>query len=62
MMEEAKINKVLELFRSEVKVIDVGLEHFHNELRKQGVKAVHVVWQPRPELEKELKDILSKVL
>ena len=62
MVEEAKINKILELFGSEVKVIDVGLEHFHKELRRQGVKAIHVAWQPRPKLEKELEDILSKIL
>jgi len=40
----------------------VGLEHFSRELKRQGVKVVHVNWQPRPRLEKDLEEILSKLL
>lgn len=54
--------KILRLFKSEVRVVNVGLEHFYRELRRQGVAAAHVVWSPRPELEEDLKRILEKVL
>ncbi len=61
-MSEPDVSKVLRLFKEEVKVINVGLEYFYKELRKQGVNAAHVIWQPKPELEKDLEDILKKIL
>ena len=61
-MPENNVGNILKLFHNEVKVVNVGLEYFYKELRKQGVQAVHVAWQPRPKLEKELEDILSKIL
>ncbi|RLG78528.1 MAG: fdrA domain protein [Thermoprotei archaeon] len=57
-----QVDNVLKLFRSEVKIVNVGLEYFYKELKKQGVTAVHVAWQPKPKLEKDLEDILSKIL
>jgi len=61
-MPEDNVNNILRLFKSEVKIVNVGLEYFYKELRRQGVQAVHVTWQPKPKLEKELEDILSKIL
>ncbi len=61
-MPENNVNNILRLFRSEVKIVNVGLEYFYKELKRQGVQSVHVAWQPRPKLEKELEDILSKIL
>jgi len=57
-----KLEKILNLFSSELKVINVGLELFKDELKEQGVKVAHVAWQPLPKLEKEYEDILSKIL
>ncbi len=54
--------KVMELFKSELKVINIGIEIFYNALLDQGIKAVHITWQPPPKLEKEYRDILSKIL
>ncbi len=54
--------EILKLFRSELKVVNIGLETFYRALVDQGVKAVHVIWQPPPKLEKEYEDILSKIL
>ena len=34
------------LFGKELKVIDLGLESFHNSLKKQGVEVLHVDWKP----------------
>ena len=56
------VEKVLQLFRSKPKIINIGLEHFYRELKAQGVEVGHVLWQPPPKLEKEREDILSKIL
>lgn len=56
------VEEILKLFRSELRVVNVGLEHFYGELKKQGVKVAHVAWQPKPKLEKDLEEILSKML
>ena len=56
------VENILRLFKSELKVINIGLEHFYRSLKEQGVDAAHVIWQPPPKLEKELEDILSKIL
>ncbi len=56
------VDRALQLLRSRPRVIGIGLEHFSRELKRQGVRVVHVNWQPRPRLEKDLEDILSKIL
>jgi hypothetical protein len=56
------MDKILRLFSSELKVINVGLEIFNDALKAQGVNVVQVSWQPPPKLEKEYEDILSKML
>jgi hypothetical protein len=56
------VDKILKLFSSELKVINVGLEIFNEALKAQGVNVVQVSWQPPPKLEKEYEDILSKML
>jgi len=50
------------LFDVELKVINVGLDIFYNALQMQNVKTVHVTWKPAPKLEKEIEDILDKIL
>ncbi len=52
----------LELLRRKPRILNIGLEHFYRELRKQDVKTVHVVWTPKPRLEKDLEEILDKIL
>jgi hypothetical protein len=56
------VEKILRLFSSELKVINIGLEIFNDALKSQGVDVVQVSWQPPPKLEKEYEDILSKML
>ncbi len=56
------VEKILRLFTSELKVINIGLEIFNDALKAQGVNVVQVSWQPPPKLEKEYEDILSKML
>jgi hypothetical protein len=40
------MGKINELFRSELSVINMGLESFTDSVKAQGVKAVHVDWKP----------------
>ena len=54
--------KILKLFKSELKVINVGLEIFYNDLRRQKVESIQVAWQPPPKLEKELARALRELL
>ena len=56
------VDKILKLFTSELKVINIGLEIFNDALKAQAVNSVQVSWQPPPKLEKEYEDILSKIL
>ena len=56
------VEKILQLFTSELKVINIGLDIFSDALKAQGVDVVQVSWQPPPKLEKEYEDILSKML
>lgn len=56
------VEKILKLFSSELKVINIGLEIFSDALKVQGVSVVQVSWQLPPKLEKEYEDILSKML
>ncbi len=51
-----------DLFKRELKVINVGLELFFNELTRQSVKSVQVDWIPPRTLEKDLDEILDKLL
>lgn len=45
-----------------MKILNVGLELFYNELKKQGGNVIHVEWKPPVKLEKDIEDILSKVM
>jgi len=54
--------RILKLFNSELKVINVGLEVFKEDLKAQGVKVVQVSWRPPPKLEEEYEKILAKIL
>ncbi len=40
------MSKINELFKEDLKVINVGLEAFHEDLVKQEVQSIHVDWRP----------------
>ena len=50
-----------ELFGKELKVIDMGLESFHESLKEQGVEVLHVDWKPPAGGNKRLMEILKKL-
>lgn len=49
------------LLEDQVKVINVGLEGFANELAEQGVDVTHVDWTPPAGGDPKLADLLSKL-
>ncbi|MEM4488709.1 MAG: hypothetical protein QXK88_07950 [Desulfurococcaceae archaeon] len=51
-----------DLPKEDLKVINVGLRVFYEELKKQGVKVIHVSFEPKVRLEKELEEKLAKLL
>ncbi len=46
---------------NEIRVINIGLRLFYQSLTEQKIEAVHVNWEPKPKLEKEVEDILDKI-
>jgi len=52
---------VNDLFKQELKVVNLGLKSFHTDLKSQGVTAVHVSWKPKAGGKKKMLDLLSKI-
>lgn len=55
------MSKINELFNKEVKVINIGLESFYNDLKKQEVSVTHVKWRPAAGGNKKLASLLSRL-
>ncbi len=55
------MSKVNELFNKELKVVNIGLESFYNDLKKQKVSAIHVNWRPAAGGNKKLASLLSRL-
>ncbi len=53
---------MVKLFKSDLKVVNVGLEIFAEGLASQGIQYVQVTLRPAPKLEKKLADALDKLL
>lgn len=54
-------HKTNDLLNSPIKVINVGLQDFADELSQQGVEVTHVDWSPPAGGNPELADLLSKL-
>jgi hypothetical protein len=50
------------ILSEELKAINIGIDLFYETLKEQNVEVIQVAWKPRPKLEKEYEDILSKIL
>ncbi|MFZ5967567.1 MAG: fdrA domain protein [Bacillota bacterium] len=55
------MSKINELFRSELKVINMGIEGFAKDLKNQGVKAIHVDWRPPAGGNQKMASLLSRL-
>jgi hypothetical protein len=52
---------VNELFKKDLKVINMGLKSFYTDLKSQNVQAVHVNWKPRAGGNKRMASLLDKL-
>jgi FdrA protein len=57
-MSEPEIEKLL---KAPLKVVNVGLDEFAEELAQQGVEVVRVDWQPPAGGDAKLAELLSKL-
>jgi hypothetical protein len=55
-------NKILALFKSELAVINLGLESFADNLRKEGVKVVQPEWKPAAGGDPAVQEALDRCL
>jgi len=53
-----RINK---LFQEELKIINMGLESFNENLKKQNVKTIQVDWKPPDGANKKMLSLLDKL-
>ena len=52
---------VNELFKTELKVVNLGLESFYDDLKGQKVPAIHVQWKPVAGGDKKMASLLGKL-
>ena len=52
---------VNDLFKQELKVINLGLKSFQNDLKSQDVTVVQGNWKPKAGGKKNMLDLLSKL-
>jgi hypothetical protein len=50
-----------ELLSSSLKIVNIGLESFSQDLQKQGVSVIHVDWSPPAGGNVKLANLLSKL-
>jgi FdrA protein len=53
------VSKILNLFRSELIVVNVGPRSFAEVLEKQGYEAVQVDWKPAAGGDKKMQELLE---
>jgi hypothetical protein len=55
------VKKINELFRKELKVINMGLDSFADNLRKEEVQVLQLDWKPPAGGNKRLISLLDKL-
>lgn len=55
------MSKINELFKSELKIVNMGLESFYKDLKNQNVKVIHMNWRPLAGGNKKMASLLSKL-
>ena len=50
-----------DFFTRKVKVINLGIPSFADDLKKQGVETIHVEWRPPAGGNRKLQGLLAKV-
>ena len=52
---------VNDLFKQDLKVVNLGLKSFYVDLKTQGVTAVHVNWKPKAGGKKNMLNLLGRI-
>ena len=52
---------VNDLFKQELKVVNLGLKSFYSDLKTLGVTTVHVNWKPKAGGKKNMLNLLNKM-
>ena len=55
------MSNINELFKKELKVVNMGLKDFHSDLKKQKVEAVQVDWRPPAMGNKKMASLLNRL-
>ena len=55
------MTELKDFFAKKVKVINIGVPSFADDLRKQGVETIHVEWRPPAGGNRKLQALLAKV-
>lgn len=61
MNEERKTSKINQLFETELRVANIGLDSFYKDLDKQKVKVIHLDWRPVAGGNKKMASLLSRL-
>jgi hypothetical protein len=51
-----------EILNKKLTIINVGILNFYESLKKQGADVIQVNWRPSVKKDKEVENILSKLL
>jgi len=57
----ARVKNAADLLTAPIKVVNVGLESFSQQLTSIGVPVVHVSWRPPANGDPKLADLVSKM-
>jgi len=60
-LKKSYLGKVMIMPNKKLKVINIGIETFAEDLRKQGVEVVHVDWRPPAGGDVEILKLLDKL-
>lgn len=55
------MTKINELFKQELKIVNMGLESFNENLKKQNIKTIHVDWKPPARGNEKMISLLDKL-
>lgn len=55
------MSKINELFKKELKVINMGLESFHKDLKGQKVDSIHMNWRPVAGGNEKMRALLQRL-
>jgi hypothetical protein len=55
------MTRINELFQEELKIINMGLQSFNENLKKQNIKTVQVNWKPPARGNKKMLSLLDKL-